>query len=160
MYNKKSRVSAIMAITNAALFIGFMIMFSTLTYNAEKGGLSAAFFIFLFGAYGSVLVYASAIPFVLVSLIFGINMLFHKTREKLISYNKRLLIATCVLLPFIALGLTYVAELFLMSAINLFSGIYTFFIGALYVAGLITQIVTIVVLKKSSEESTATDSSN
>ena len=151
MYNKKSRISAILALANAALFIGFMIIFSTLKYSAE-GGLSAAFFIFLFGAYGSVLVYVSSIPFVLVSLIFGVKMLLQKSREKLISFNKRLLIATCVLLPFIALGLIYVADLFLMSAIGQFPGIYTFFIGALYVVGLITQIVTIVVLKKSPEE--------
>ena len=149
MYRKKSLISALLTIITAALCIGFMIMVPTLKYDVEEGGLGAVFFIFLFGAFGNALIYIGQIPFVIVALIFGIKMLLNQSREKLISYNIRMLITTCVLLPFVAVGLIYIYDLYLQSVIGLFSGIYTIAVAVAYVAGLITQIVTIVVLKKS-----------
>ncbi len=105
MYNKKSKTSAILAIITAVLLIGFMILLPFLRYNVEDGNGLAAFFAVLFSVYGYPVIYASALSFVIVALIFGIKMLKQQSRNKLISFNTRMLIATCVLLPFLAVGL-------------------------------------------------------
>ena len=97
-------------------------------------------------------IYASAIPFAIVALIFGIIMLKQQSRKKLISYNVRLLIATCVLLPFIAIGLFIISEMLFNSTLGVFPIIYTILLALAYIASLVTQIVAIVLLKKSPEE--------
>ena len=151
MYNRKSKVSAILAIITAALLIGFMILLLFLPNNiGEENGL-AVFFIVLFSFFGYAIIYASAIPFVTVALIFGIKMLKQQSRKRLISFNVRMLITTCVLLPFLAVGVVGSIGTILQSNLGLFPMIYTVVVSAFYIACLITQIATIVILKKSPE---------
>ena len=152
MYNRKSKVSAILAIITAGLLIGFMILLPFLPNNiGEENGL-AIFFIVLFSIFGYAIIYASAIPFAIVALIFGIKMLKQQSRKRLISFNIRMLITTCVLLPFLAVGVIGSIGSILQSKIGPFPIIYTVVVAVAYLACLITQIVTIVVLKKSPEE--------
>ena len=151
MYNRKSKVSAILAIITAVLLIGFMVLLPFLPNNVgEENGL-AVFFIVLFGLFSYAIIYASAIPFTIVALIFGIKMLKRQSRKMLISFNVRLLITTCVLLPFLAVGVTGSIGTILQSKLGLFPMIYTVVVSTFYIACLITQITTIVVLKKSPE---------
>lgn len=156
MYNKKSRISAILAIVTALLLIGFMVMFWFMDYQTEGNdagtNLGIAFLIILFMGYGMIIVYAGSIPAAIVSLIFGIMMLKQQDRDKLISYNKRLLIAMCILAPFVALGIYYVCDLFFMSAIGKFEGIYSFVTAGVYLACIVMQIVTMIILKNSPEK--------
>ena len=151
MYNRISKVSAIFAIITAVLLIAFMVLLPFLRYDVEKGNGLAAFFIFLFSFFGYAIIYASAIPFVIVALVFGIKMLKQQSRKRLISFNVRMLIATCVLLPFLALGLIGSSGSILQSKLGLVPVIYTVVVSAFYIACLITQIATIVILKKSPE---------
>ena len=150
MYNRKSKISAILAIITALLFIGFMILLPFLRYDMKDGNGFAAFFIFLFSMYGYAIICAAAIPFVIVAFVFGIKMLKQQSRKRLISFNVRLLITTCVLLPVFAVGI-FGSGLIFQSTFGLFPIIYTIVISIAYVACLITQIITIVILKKSPE---------
>ena len=152
MYNRKSKVSAIFAIMTAVLLIGFMVLLPFLRYDTEEGNGFAAFFIYYFSMFGYPTIYASSISFVIVALIFGIKMLKQQSRQKLISFNVRMLITTCILLPFLAAGLTASFGLIFQSELKLFPTICTIVVSVAYVVCLITQIVTIVVLKKSPEE--------
>ena len=151
MYNRKSKTSGILAIVTAVLLIGFMVLLPFLLYNTQLEGLEALLIIFTF-IFGFLPLYASAVPFVIVALIFGIKMLKQQARKKLISYNVRMLITTCVLLPLLAWGMISSIEVITKSALGLFPVIYTIVTALAFIAGLITQIVTIVVLKKSPEE--------
>ena len=156
MYNRKSKVSAIFALITAVLLIGFMILLPFLPHNlGEENGL-AIFFIFLFSIFGCAAIYASAIPFTIVALIFGIKMLKQQSRKKLISFNVRMLIATCVLLPFLAVGVIGSSGTIFQSKLGVFPMIYTIVVSVAYIACLIAQISTIIVLKKSPEESVST----
>lgn len=149
MYNRKSKVSAILAIITAVLLVGLMVLLPFLPNNVgEENGL-AVFFIVLFSLFGYAIIYASAIPFAIVALIFGIKILKQQSRERLISFNVRMLIATCVLLPFLAAGVIGSIGSILESKLGSFPMIYTVAVSVAYIACLITQIVTIVVLKKS-----------
>ena len=154
MYNKKSKVSAILAVITAVLLIGFMILLPFLRYDVENGNGFAAFFIFIFSFFSYAIIYASAIPFVIVALVFGIKMLKQQSRKMLISLNVRLLITTCVLLPFLAAGIIGGSGSIFQSKFEQFPMIYTIVMAVFYVSCLIAQIVTIVVLKKSPEENT------
>lgn len=153
MYNKKSKTSAILAIITAGLLIGLMILLLFLKYDVKEDNFFAAFFVVLFSLFGYAIVYVSAIPFVIVALVFGIKMLKQQSRQKLISFNKRLLIATCILLPFLAVGLIGSSELTSQSKLGLFPPIYIIIVALAYFICLITQIVTIIVLKKLPAES-------
>ena len=146
MNNIKSKISGIWAIFTALLFVAFMITFHFMEFKSVDLGI--AFFIFLFGAYGSIILYVSASLFALIALILGIKILRAQSNERLISLNKRLLIAECVLMLFVGLGLTYVGVLYAMSAIGLVLGMLTFASVAAYAICIITQIGTIIVLKK------------
>ena len=157
MYNRKSKTSAILAIITAVLLIGLMVLLPFLQYNVQEGNGLAAFFIVLFSVFGYAIIYAGAISFVIVALIFGIKMLKQQSRKKLISFNVRMLVTTCVLLPFLAVGLIGSSGLIFQSTLKLFPTIYTIIVSLAYIACLITQIVTIVVLKKSPEENIITD---
>ena len=152
MYNRKSKTSAILSIITAVLLIVLMVLLPFLQYNVDEGNGLAAFFIVIFSIFGYAIIYAGAIPFVIVALIFGIKMLKQQSREMLISFNVRMLITTCVLLPFLAVGLIGSSGLIFQSTFKLFPTIYTILVSLAYIACLITQIVTIVVLKKSPEE--------
>ena len=158
MYNRKSKISAILAIITAVLLIGFMVMLPFLHYNIDEGNGLAAFFIILFSIFGYAIIYASAISFTIVALIFGIKMLKQQSRKKLISFNVRMLITTCVLLPFLAVGLIGSSGLIFQSTLRQFPTVYTIVLSVTYIADLITQIVTIVLLKKSPEESVTSSS--
>lgn len=161
MYNKKSKISAILAIITAALLIGFMILLPFLQYKQGEGdNLGTAFALILIIIYGYPLLYVGTIPFSIVGLIFGIKMLKQQSRKKLISLNVRMLITTCVLLPVIAVGLMFTSSIIFHSTLGLFPSIYIVVASLAYVAGLVTQIVTIVLLKKSPEESVPNVSNN
>lgn len=157
MYNKKAKVSACFTIITAALLTGFMIMLPFLQYKAADGnGLAVGIALIIVVAYGYPLIYASSIPFAIVALIFGILMFKQQSRKKLISYNVRMLITSCVLLPFLAVGLIIGSGMVFHSTFELFPIIYFVATVLSYIGGIVTQIVTIVILKKSPEEDTAT----
>ena len=156
MYNKKSKASAILLIITAVLLVGLMILFPFLQPHIEDSsdaseGIGAAFGV-LFFIIGCFPLYAGAVSFVIVASVFGIKMLKQQLRSKLISYNVRQLIATCVLLPFIAVGLIICSALFANSTLGIFPIIYVIIVALAYVASLITQIVTIPLLKKMPEQ--------
>lgn len=156
MYNKISRASGIILVVVAALFIGMLIKIPFIQYNStEDNGLGLVFIVALFGMYGNIIVYASTVPFIVCALVFGIIMLKQKSREKLISLNKRILIATCVLLPFVAIGLTYYYLLFTIAALDVLMTIFLFAVTILYPACVVTPIVTMILLKKSPAEAPA-----
>lgn len=153
MYNKKSRVSAILLIVAAALLLGFMILLPNLQYQMEEGdnlgtGLALIFLII----YGYPIVYLGAIPFVIVALVFGIKMLRQQDRKRLVSLNVRMLIASLVLLPVLAVGFNMARMMVFNSTLGLFPTIYAIASAVIYVACPVTQIVTIILLKKSPEE--------
>ncbi|MCH5158211.1 MAG: hypothetical protein J1F33_03330 [Clostridiales bacterium] len=153
MYNKISRASGILLIVAAALFIGFLIKIPLVNFDTDENALGILLFVLLFGPYGMIIAYIGSVPFVICAIIFGILMLKQKSRQKLISLNKRILIANCVLLPFVAIGLAYHFLLFSFSAIDVLMIILTVAATLIYVACVVTPIVTMVLLKKSPEES-------
>lgn len=157
MYNRKSRVSAILTIVAAVLLIGLMVMLPFLQYYSgdseglgEAIGIVVTLVIVLVVGYG--LTYVSSIPFVIVGVVFSILMFRQQSRKKLISYNVRMLITTCVLLPFLVIGLTVASEMIFSSTLGVFPIIYTAVVGLAYLASLVMQIVTIILLKKSPDE--------
>lgn len=152
MYNKKSKTSAILAIVAALLVIGFMILMPFAMSNTEMEGVGAVFVILFAVIFSLLPLYASAIPFVITALVYAGRMLKQQSRQKLISFNKSLLIATCVLLPFLAWGAFSAKELIVQSSYGLFPVIYTVLTALAYVAALIAEIATIVTLKKMPDE--------
>ena len=151
MYNSKSKTSAILAIITAVLLVGLMVLVPFLLYNTELEGLEALALIFAF-IYGFLPLYVGAFIWTIVGLVFGIKMLKQQSRKKLISFNRRMLATTIVLLPLIAFGMTLCSSLILRSSLGLFPTIYTVITALAYIACLITQIATIVALKKLPEE--------
>ena len=158
MYNKKSKASAILLIVTAVLLVGLMILFLFLRPHvgddSDLGEGVGAVFSMLFFILGCIPLYAGALAFVIVALVFGGKMLKQQSRQKLISFNVRQLIATFVLLPFIAVGLIICSPLFTTSTLGMLPIVYTIVTALAYVASLITQIATIAVLKKMPEEIT------
>ena len=154
MYNRKSKISAILAILTALLIIGFLVMLPLLKYEQGEGDNAGAVIgLILIIIYGYPLIYASAIPFAIVALIFGIKMLRQQSRKRLISLNVRMLITTCVLLPFLIVGFVMGSAMVFHSTLGLFPPIYVIVTSISYIAGLIAQIAAIIILKKSPEES-------
>ena len=153
LYYKKSRASAILIIITAALLIGFMILLRFLQFNADDASWQEGFAVIFTVIFGYPLLYASSVAFSIVAIIFGILMLRQQSRKKLISLNKRMLIATCVLLPFIALAMYMINKMIFKSTLGAFPIVYAVTTWVAYIAGLIAQIVTIILLKKSPEES-------
>ena len=129
-------------------------MLPFLQYKEIEGenGLGIAIGLIFVVGIGYPIIYVSSVPFVIVAVVFAILILRQQSRKKLISYNVRLLIATCVLLPFIAIGLFIVSEMLFNSTLGVFPIIYTILLALAYIASLVTQIVAIVLLKKSPEE--------
>ena len=164
MYNKKSRISAILLIVTVALLIGFMIMLPFLQYKQVDGdgdlgaaiGSAVEIIIVIVFAYPAI--YVSSATFCIVALVFGIKMFKQQSRKKLIGYNKRMLITTCVILPFLAFGLAFGSEMLFNSTLGVFPIIYTVLIALAYLACLVMQIVTIILLKKMPEEVMPEDS--
>ena len=152
MYNKKSKAPAILTIITAILLIGYIVMLPILLNSTEMEFGEVIAIIFVGLIVGFLPLYASAIPFFIVALVFGVKMLKQQERKKLISLNVRMLITTCVLLPFLALGLTTTVGMVPQSW-GVFPVIYGIATALFYVASLIVQIVTIVKLKKMPDES-------
>ena len=156
MYNKKCKITAILAVVTAVLLVGFMILLPFLLNNADLEGLGEAIALIFAIIYGLFPLYAGALPFAIVGLTLGIKMLKEQSRAKLISFNKRMLITSCVLLPLLAWGMTSFSGLISSTTLGLFPVVYSVVAAVAYAAGLITQIVTLILLKKSPEESAPT----
>ena len=164
MYNKKSKASAILAIITVVLLLVLMILLPFLLLNVEIAdnpeadageGIGTAFAVLfgvVFGIMGYIVFYAAAIPFVVVGLVYGIRILKQQSRAKLIAHNRSLLIATCVLLPFLVVGMILSGLLILNSAFGVFPIIYLVVVALVYLAGLIAQSVVLAQLKKMPEE--------
>ena len=152
MYNRKSKTSAIITIISAILIFGLMILLPFVLNNTELEGVEAFAAILVSIIFSILPLYLSAIPYFIVGLVFGIRMLKQQSRKKLISFNVSALIATCVLLPFLAWGVFASSELIFNSSLSFFPIVYTVATAVAYVGSLIAQIVTIALLKKSPEE--------
>ena len=164
MYNKKSKASAILAIITAVLLLVLMILLPFLLLNVEIAdnpdadtgeGIGTAFAVLfgvVFAIIGYIVFYVSAIPFVIVGLVYGIRILKQQSRAKLIAHNRSLLIAACVLLPFLVVGMILSGLLILNSAFGVFPIIYLVIVALVYLASLIAQIVVIGQLKRMPEE--------
>lgn len=149
MYNKKSKVSAWLAILTALLLSGFMIMLPFLQYKTAEGdGLGVGIALILIIIYGYPVIYLSSIPFIIVALVFGIKMLIQQSRKKLISLNVRMLITSIVLTPFLVAGFIFAGGIAFHSVLGVFPIIYAVLIALAYAAGIIAQIATIIILKK------------
>ena len=156
MYNKKSKVSAVLTLVSAALVVGCMILMPFLLYNTQLEGIATPFVLLLSLIFGFEPLYASAIPYAIVALTFGSKMLKQQSRKQLISLNTRMLITTCVLLPFLAWGMIMSRDLIVNSSLGFFPIVYTAVTALAYIAALIAQLVTTVSLKKSPAEETDT----
>ena len=152
MYNKKSKASAILAIITAVLIVGFLILLPLLLFNTQLEFGEVIALIIAGLIFGFLPLYASGMPYFIVALVFGIRMLKEQSRKKLISFNKSLLIATCVLLPFLMLGIGMCSSIVRSSATGIIIVIYAIATVLAYLAGLIAQIIALVQLKKSPEE--------
>lgn len=152
MYNKKSRATAALAIISALLLIGMMVLMPFLLQNTELEGGDLFGSVIGFILFGFVPLYVGAIPFSLVALIFGVVMLKTKSRKKLISSNVKMLVTSLVLAAPIAVGLSVGRGFIAVSSFGVFPVILAVAAALAYVAGIVAQIVTIVVLKKSPEE--------
>ena len=152
MYNKKSKLSAILTIVSAFLVVGFMALIPILLQNSNLDGLAIAIMI-IFGIVTYLPMYAGSLAYVIVALIFGGKMLKEQSRKKLISLNTRMLITTCVLLPVMVWGVFSNIDLVSQSKMGVFPVIYVVVMALGYIAALVAQIVALVLLKKSPEES-------
>lgn len=152
MYNKKSKASAILTIISALLMLGVMILMPILMSNTEMEGLGAVFVILLSLIFTYLPLYLSAVPYFIVGLVFGSRMNKAQDRSKLISANKSMLIATCVLLPFLAWGIYGNSDLIANSTLGVVPIVYMVVTALVYVASLIAQIATLVTLKKLPDE--------
>ena len=149
MYSKISRMSAILLLIIAVLLVGFLILLPNLQYQAEEDeGIGAGFLVMAIVIFGYPTTYAVSIVYTIVALVYGIRMLVKKTRDKLIKFNRSALIASFVLLPIFVLALTFTRDMIVKSQLGIFPTIYTIFVAVAYVAGIITQIVTLARLKK------------
>ena len=156
MYNKISKGSAIVHILTAVLLVGLMILFVFLRPQVEEGGdvsegLGAAFSV-LFFILGCIPLYLSSFSYTIVAVVFGSNMLKEQSRQELISYNRRPLIAALILLPFFVVGLFLASALFSDSTLGVFPVLYAIVAALAYLASIIAQIVTIAKLKRTPEE--------
>ena len=144
------KLSGFVSVVTALLFIGFIIMFALLKYEPQEDeALGFALFFIIFGGYGMIIVYASQIPFILVTLIIGIKLLRADDGDKIVSLNKKLLIACIVLALFVGVGLYYVGILFFgLHAISLFSGIYVVVAAAAYLACIVTSVVSMIFARR------------
>lgn len=161
MYNKKSRISAILLIVTVALFIGLMVMLPFLQYQQAEGdgdlgtAIGAAVEVMISIIFGYSVIYVSSAAFTIVALVFSIKMLKQQSRKKLIKYNKSMLIATCVILPFFIFGFAFGSGMLFHSTLGAFPIVYVVLIALAYLACLVMQIVTMVLLKKMPEEEPA-----
>ena len=151
MYNKKSKISAILTIVTALLLVGVMILLPFLLNNSEMEGLEVLALIFGL-IYGFVPLYLGAVIFAIVALALGSKMRKEQERKKLISLNRRMLAAGLVLMPFIAFGLFACSAVIAQSVLGVIPIIYTVIVALAYVANIICNIATIVKLKKMADE--------
>lgn len=150
MYNKKSRISAILSLVTAALFVGLLLVFAFSGMNLE-GNIGAALLIFILGGYGLALFYAGSILAAVITFFCGLAMLLGKTQRRLISANKSLMILCIILLPFVALGMLYVGYLYYMVVDGLPRFIFTVVTGIAYFGCIVVSIVTLISLKRMPE---------
>ena len=168
MYNKKSKISAILALITVALLIALMILLPFLRPYTEEtddpeanlGAGIGAFFSVLLGIIGYIVFYIVAIPFVIVGLVYGIKMLKQQSRKKLILFNRGLLITTCVMLPILVVGMIISSALVFNSTFGVFPVIHTVLTAVAYIAGLIAQGIVLAQLKKMPEETAPTETAH
>ena len=151
MYNKKSKVSAILTIVTALLLVGLMILLPILLNHSELEGWEVLALIFGL-IYGFLPLYVGSFIYVIVAFILGGKMRKEQDRDKLISFNKRMLIAGLVLLPFIALGTYLCSAVIAASALGVIPVIYVVITAIAYVATIVANIVAMSALKKMADE--------
>ena len=151
MYNKKSKVSAILSLVAPALVFGLLVLCPILLrYTAIEG--LAILALILTTVWGFLPLYFGGIAFVATSFAFGGKMIKGQSRKKLIYYNVSMLIASTVLLPFLAIGIFLNSALIAESVLGVVPIIYVVITALAYLAAWVNYIVTIVRLKKSPEE--------
>ena len=140
----------------AALFVGFMILgpFVQIDWGSDlsQGEAMGALVLTLFGGIGLFAMYLGGMAFTIVALIFGIKMLKRPARDRLISYTVRMLIATCVLLEPLFMGVITGIVLFPHSQLGVFPLVYLFVIAVVYLASLAAQIAAVAILKRLPQE--------
>ena len=157
MLNKKSKASAILVLVSALLFVVFLTLLPFLQYEPEEGDNTAVIKVPFIIVLGYPLLYAAGVPYVIVALIFGLKMLKTEDKQKLISSNKSMFIASCVLLILFAMGMSIAKDLIFHTTLGLFPIIFTAVLAAVCVAAMVVQIVTISKLKKQPDQPEPTD---
>ena len=148
MYNKKSRLSAILALATAALFVGLILILHFSELDFGENNLGAAFFIFIVGGYGTVIFYAGSILAAVITFFCGLAMFLGKSQRRLIFANKSLMILGIVLFPIVALGLVYVGYLYGMTVDGRLRLIYTAVTGVAYLGCIVVSVITGRALKR------------
>lgn len=151
MYNKKSKASAVLAIVAALLMLGYLILLPITIRTSTIEGLEIVALI-LVSAIFILPLYAGGLAFGITGLVYGGKMRKQQQRFKLISFNRGMLIATCVLLPFIAFGMLGSFSWISGSMLGVVPIIYTVLTVLAYLASLIVNIATLVALKKTPVE--------
>ena len=155
MYNKKSKASAIITIVSAILVLGIMIMLPILFKFTKLEGWDSLNLIVAM-IYGFFPLYIAGIIYVIVGFVYGSRMRKQQLRKKLISHNLAMLITSIVIIPLFAWGLAACWGMMFNSVLGVFPTIYVLATMAMYLASLITNIVTVVKLKKMPDEVAAT----
>lgn len=154
MYNRKAKTSAILALVTAVLLIGFVVMLFNLQYEQQEGdnvGTAIALAFVIMFSY--MFIGAGVIIFSAFALIFGIKMLKQQARRKIISLNVGLLITTCISIIPLVIGFLGGSTIIFHSTLEVLPIIYTVIVSVSLIASLLADILTIVLLKKSPEES-------
>ena len=155
MYNKKSRLSAILSMVAPALVFGLLVLCPILLVNTGVEGLGGAIALIFSIAVGSLPLYIGGIAFVAVSFSLGGKMFREQSRKKLIKSNVGMIIASSVLMIFLAIGIIINVPLISESQLGVFPIIYVVIMCLAYLAAWVNYIVTIVALKKMPPEEEA-----
>ena len=162
MYNKKSRISAILIITAAALLLGLMVLMHV-AFAGKNPTAGEVVSVFVYMLYFFWPIYLGAFAFVVVGLIFGIKVLKQQRRKKLIRYNVATLITTFLAMPLLMFDcalavdtLRFDVQIGRTSAQNVLYVIFAVITTLCYLAALVAQIVAIVRLRRSPKEDDST----
>ena len=157
MYRKRSIFSAIVAIVTILMLIGLMILIPNCKVQEPEEGQEAlgiaialAFLVVPFG-YPST--YLTSVVFCIVALVFSIKMLKSNQQDKLIHHNVSMLIASLVLAPFFLIEMLLMSTILFNSQLGVLPKIYVLALGVVYLIGIISRIISIVLLKKAPSES-------
>ena len=152
MYNKKSRVSAILALATAVLFIVLMSAFYPIINTSKGRDIGAVLALLIFGQYGTIIFYSGAGATTLVTAICGLVMLFAKSRKRLISCNRSVKLWLAVLLIPTAVGLFFVGYFFYMFKLSEYIVLVVLALAA-YLACIVVSFITSARLKRMPAES-------